>query len=149
MRMLSWIRQHVHDNPPELNQVWRDYMSLCPDDVDAQESYGWYLLDFHGHQTAFDHFLHCSAGEHRDVFFYNLAQLAYHIADYTAAYVYIEPIAQSLPEDPSVLRLKYDIEAHTDRHEEARETFAQLTRLTAGEARGERGDERGGARGER
>ena len=142
MRMLSWIIQNAPQSPQgntqETDGVWRAYMELCPDDVDAQESYGWYLLDFHGHQQAFDYFLERSQqAAHKELFFYALAQLSYKIADYAAAYYYIELVYQSLPEDPIVLKLKYEIERISNRQDEARATYAQLMRYAYPQPMGE------------
>ena len=133
MRMLSWIIQNAPQSPQgdtqQADYVWHSYMDLCPDDIDAQESYGWYLLDFHGHKEAFDYFVERSQQEeHRELFFYALAQLAYKIADYNAAYTYIDIVSQALPEDPIVLKLKYEIESISNRQDEARQTYAQLAR---------------------
>lgn len=128
MRMYGWIQQNAPLDTAETEGVWFDYLTLCPDDLNAKESYGWYLLDFKGTEAAVQYFLTQTNTEYSDIFMYHLAQLSFQIADYEAAYSYIENLYRDRGDDVKVLSLKYRIEMKSNRREEAQRTYAQLER---------------------
>jgi hypothetical protein len=133
MRMFGWIQQNAPQNHSGVEGVWRDYLDLCPEDVRAKEGYGWYLLDFKGTDEAVQYFQSQVSTPYGEVFLYNLAQLSFQIADYQAAYDYIENLYGKRLDDVDVLSLKYKIEVKSKRLQNAQETLAQLEKYAPAE----------------
>jgi len=94
----------------ELHDVWHGYFELRPDDHQTKLEYGWYLLDFHGKDAAYDHFKSLYERETSEHFLFALTSLSHRTGDTLGAEQYMNVLYERLPEDLQVLQLKLDIE---------------------------------------